>query len=165
MSSIWQKNRAHTRDAISATPARIMRIAFGFAPAQTLATALELRLFTYIAEGNVTCELVEKATGVSQRGLQMLLDAMVGLEFLTRQGTGVQARYGLTPEAEAYLVEQRPGYHGDLLCFHLRRLGAHLTNLTECVRSGVPVLDELADLLRAHQLLEAALTQVTQPEP
>jgi hypothetical protein len=90
---------------------------------------------------------------------------MEGLGLLTRRGIGVKACYGLTAETAAYLVEGRPGYHGDLVCLHLRRLAEHWTDLTERVRSGTPVLAELAELLRAHQLLEAAMAHVSPRAP
>src|SRR5438094_519484 len=97
------------------TPERIMQIGWGFAPMFSLATALDLRLFTHVAEGKTTQAALEAATGASRRGLGMLLNAMVGLGFLTRAGSGEAARYGLAPDAEAFLVEGRPGYHGGIV--------------------------------------------------
>src|SRR5687768_11516904 len=99
------------------TPERIAQIAWSFATLQSLATALDLRLFTHVAEGRVTAPELRAATGASERGLTMLLNAMVGLSFLTREGAGDEARYRLTPEAEAFLVEGRPGYHGSFVQF------------------------------------------------
>src|SRR5688572_19402623 len=99
------------------TPERIIQLAWGFAPLHALASALELRLFTQVAEGRAALRELEAATGASRRGLGMLLNAMVGLGFLTREGEGEGARYGLTAEAEAFLVEGRPGYHGDFVRF------------------------------------------------
>jgi len=163
MSSRMQRKRPNPRDPVPSTPARIMRIAFGFAPAQALASAVDVRLFSHVAAGNVTLEHLHRVTGIARRGLRLLLEAMDGLGLLTRHGIGGKATYSLTSEADAYLVEGRPGYHGDLVCLHLRRLEEHWTVLTERVRSGAPVLDEMADLLRAHELLEAA--QIHMPEP
>src|SRR5258708_27305184 len=87
------------------TPERISQLAFGYAPTRGLATALDLRLFTHVAEGKTTRAALEAATGASGRGLGMLLNAMVGLEFLTREGSSEGARYALAPESEAFLVE------------------------------------------------------------
>jgi hypothetical protein len=142
-----------------------MRIAFGFAPAQALASALDLRLFTHVAAGHVTAESLQCVTGASRRGLRLILEAMVGLGLLTRHGIAGKTRYDLKAEASAYLVEGRPGYHGDLICLHLRRLEEHWTGLTERVRSGAPVLDEMAELLRAHDFLEAAQAHLPEPGP
>src|SRR3989442_1338179 len=106
------------------TPERILQIAWGFAPTYALASALELRLFAHVAGGKTTQAALEAATGASRRGLGMLLNAMVGLGFLTRAGSGEAARYGLAPDAKAFLVEGQPGYHGGIVCLAARRGGA-----------------------------------------
>ena len=103
------------------TPERILQIAWGFAPTYALASAVELRLFTHLAEGKTTQAALEAATGASRRGLGMLLNTMVGLGFLSREGSGEGARYGLSPDADAFLVEGRPGYHGGMIRFGARR--------------------------------------------
>jgi hypothetical protein len=66
MSFDEMKKRPTARDAPPSTPDRIMRIAFGFAPAQALASALDLRLFTHISDGHGTCELLQRVTGASR---------------------------------------------------------------------------------------------------
>src|SRR5206468_13109867 len=91
------------------------------------------------AEGKTTEAELAAASGASRRGLRMLLNAMVGLGFLKRDGTGEAARYGLTPESDAFLVEGRPGYHGAFVQLSSRRLAANWQHLTECVRTGAPV--------------------------
>jgi 2-polyprenyl-3-methyl-5-hydroxy-6-metoxy-1,4-benzoquinol methylase len=121
------------------TPERIMQLAFGFAPTFALASALDLRLFTHIAKGQATVPALAGATGASRRGLPMLLNTIVALGFLTREGEGENARYGLTPEAEAFLVEGKPGYHGSFLTLHSRRMAESWLKLTDCVRTGQPV--------------------------
>jgi ubiquinone/menaquinone biosynthesis C-methylase UbiE len=126
-------------DVAAPPPERIRQLAFGFAPAQTLATALELGIFTHIAEGSATDAALLRATGASPRGLGMLLNALVALGLLTRQVERGIARYGLTPDAAAYLVAGRPGYFGDFLIGASRE--AHRWGeLTECVRTGTPVM-------------------------
>jgi ubiquinone/menaquinone biosynthesis C-methylase UbiE len=122
------------------TPERIMQLAFGFAPTQALVTALDLRLFTLVAEGKTTRADLEEATGASPRGLGRLLNVMVGLGFLAREGSGDKARYSLTPEADAFLVEGRPGYHGGLVRMHTPMMASRWLKLTECVRTGSPVV-------------------------
>src|SRR6187551_1476352 len=79
------------------TPERILQLAFGFAPTQVLTSALELRLFTHVAQGKSTVPALAEAAGASSRGLRMLLDALVGLGLMFREGDGDDARYGLTP--------------------------------------------------------------------
>jgi len=141
------------------TPERINQLAFGYAPSAALATAVELSLFTHVAQGKRTLAELQKATGASQRGLQMLLNTMVGLQFLTREGTGDSERFGLTPESEAFLVEGKPSYQGRFMRWSVQTHSRDWANLTECVRTGKPVRsvdnpedgaalwDELVDLL------------------
>jgi 2-polyprenyl-3-methyl-5-hydroxy-6-metoxy-1,4-benzoquinol methylase len=122
------------------TPERLMQLAFGFGPTQALTSALDFRLFTHVAEGKTTVPALEAATGASRRGLKMLLDVMVGLAFLTKKGVGDDARYGLTPESEAFMVEGRPGYHGAFVRMHGSLMASHWAKLTECVKTGQPVM-------------------------
>src|SRR5207245_7796376 len=63
-----------------------------------------------------------------------------GLGFLTREGSGESARYGLAPDAEAFLVEGRPGYHGGMIRFAARRMVQDWSKLADCVRTGKPVV-------------------------
>src|SRR5205085_1733958 len=103
------------------TPERINQLAFGYAPSAALATAVELSLFTHVAQGKNTLADLEKATGASRRGLQMLVNTMVGLQFLTREGTGSNERFGLTPESEAFLVEGKPSFLGRFTQWSVQR--------------------------------------------
>jgi ubiquinone/menaquinone biosynthesis C-methylase UbiE len=141
------------------TPERIMQLSWSFTSLRALTTALDLRLFTHVAEGKNTEAALAAATGASRRGLRMLLNAMVSLGFLAREGSGEAARYRLTPESEAFLVEGRPAYHGGFIQFATGRMAEYWTKLTECVRTGAPVRalenpeegasfwDELVDVL------------------
>jgi DNA-binding IclR family transcriptional regulator len=49
-------------------------------------------------------------TGASVRGLRALLNALLGFEFLSKNGDG---RYALTPESATFLVRNKPAYRGD----------------------------------------------------
>jgi SAM-dependent methyltransferase len=141
------------------TPERINHLAWGYAPSAALASAIELSLFTHVAQGRNTRADLEKATGASRRGLQMLLNTMVGLQFLTRELTGQGERFGLTPESDTFLVEGKPSYLGRFTQWSAQNLVRDWTKLTECVRTGQPVRpvdnpeegaalwDELVDLL------------------
>src|SRR5690349_8220561 len=120
------------------TPERIAQIAWGFAPAHALASAVDLRLFTHVAEGRTTLPELQAATGASGRGLGMLVNSMVGLGFLSRSGAGEKARYALTPEAEVFLVEGRPGYYGGFIQMAASQMAPSWMGLTDSVRTGKP---------------------------
>jgi ubiquinone/menaquinone biosynthesis C-methylase UbiE len=136
---VMAQNSSAGGGAAGPTPERIMQLAFGFAPTQTLTSALELRLFTHVAQGKTTAPALAEAAGASLRGLRMLLDALVGLGLMTREGNRDDVRYGLTPESAAFLVEGQPGYHGDFVRLHGTMMAGHWMNLTDCVRTGQPV--------------------------
>lgn len=120
---------AFCSQAPAATP--LLDLNFGFARSRVLDTALQLRLFTLIAQDVQTCSALAKLTDCHHQGLQRLLDALVGLELLTCQNSN----YGLSPLARAYLVEGQPGFLGS----HLRAVleqWDNWSNLTQIVCSG-----------------------------
>src|ERR1700686_4798194 len=82
------------------TPERLMQFAFGYAPAIMIGTAAELGVFDALEDGPKTASELAKATGASERGLQALSNALVGFEFLAKNGD----RYSLTPESATYLA-------------------------------------------------------------
>lgn len=115
--------------APAATP--LLDINFGFARARVLDTALELRLFTYVAQGICTCSALAAMVGCDDQSLQRLLDALIGLELLQCK----HSDYSLSPLAMTYLVEGQPGYIGS----HLRAVIEQWdtwSELTQVVRSG-----------------------------
>jgi ubiquinone/menaquinone biosynthesis C-methylase UbiE len=115
--------------APSATP--LLDLNFGFARSRVLDTALELRLFTHIAQGISTCSALTARVNCDDQSLQRLLDALVGLELLQCK----HSAYSLSPLAMAYLVEGQPGYIGS----HLRAVMEQWdtwSELTQVMRSG-----------------------------
>src|SRR5258708_15993320 len=66
--------------APAATP--LLDINFGFARARVLDTALELRLFTYVAQGICTCSALATMVDCDAQRLQRLLDSLFHLELL-----------------------------------------------------------------------------------
>lgn len=58
-----------------------------------LIAAVELDVFTAIAERNKTAADVARAVNASKRGAEHLLDALVPMGYLTKKGN----QYGLTP--------------------------------------------------------------------
>ncbi|GHO50249.1 class I SAM-dependent methyltransferase [Ktedonospora formicarum] len=111
--------------------APLLDINFGFARARVLDTAIELRLFTHIAAGAQTCSALANAADCNVQALQILLEALLGLELLQRK----RDTYSLTALAATYLVEGQPGYIGT----HLRAVIEQWDtwgNLTQIIRTG-----------------------------
>jgi ubiquinone/menaquinone biosynthesis C-methylase UbiE len=102
--------------------------------ARTLITGTELGLFTFIAEGDTTAERIAARLGARRRGVERLLDALVGIGYLYKE----EGRYGLEPLSEMYLVKGREGYVGDMV-HEMRLLWNSWSRLTDVIVSGEPV--------------------------
>src|SRR5437773_2322701 len=99
------------------TPERLLQMAWGFGPTQALASAVEVGLFDAIAAGRRDAASIASACKSSARGVRMLLDALVALGVVTREGAGEAARHGLAADTETFLVAGRPAFLGDLVRF------------------------------------------------
>lgn len=121
-------------------PQRIMELSWGFTPARALSSAVELGLFTQIADGKTSLAALQRGTRASRRGLAMLLNVLVAVGLVTRKGTEENARYHLAPDADTFLVEGRSGYLGDFIRLHLGELNRNWEHLSECIRTGEPVV-------------------------
>lgn len=112
-----------------------MQLAWGFAPPLILHTVTQIRLLDPLEGSPHTAAELAMMAGVSVRGATMLLDALVGLQFLTK----AEARYTLTPESATFLVSTQPRFHGPYLDHMCAQLIPQWLHLTEVVRSGRPV--------------------------
>ncbi len=118
-----------------ATPERLIQLAFAFAPPIMISTAVDLGVFDALDSGPKTAAELAKTLPASERGLNMLMNGLVGVELLSKDA----GRYSLTPESATYLVSSKPAYFGAYyrhLCFRQLPLWLHLG---EAVRSGHPV--------------------------
>jgi ubiquinone/menaquinone biosynthesis C-methylase UbiE len=118
----------------SPNPERLMQLAWGYAPPLILEAALEHHVFDHLEAKPLTLQELVSATGASSRGLKAILNALVGLEFLTRSGE----RYALTPESATFLVSSKPSYRGGLFRHISKQLIPTWLPLTDIVRSGRP---------------------------
>src|SRR5271156_6577642 len=101
------------------TPERIMQFAWGYVPSFVLEAAIHHRVFDVLDGGPRTLHEIHKETGASERGLAAIMNALVGLNFLTKDARG---RFSLTPESAAFLVSGKPGFQGGLLRHGSRHL-------------------------------------------
>jgi ubiquinone/menaquinone biosynthesis C-methylase UbiE len=114
-------------------PEPLLQMSFSFAPSSVLTTSLQLGIFSHIAGGSRTSQEISQAAATSERGTKMLLDTLVSLQLLGKNG----GQYELTPLSAEYLVRDRPNYLGDMM--ETGRLFEAWNNLTEIVRTGRPV--------------------------
>lgn len=109
-------------------------IAFGLVKATVLKTAIELEIFTRIAEGHRTVPALAHVGGMNEHGTRVLLDALVFTGLLTKQ----HSEYKLSPTAEAFLVKGKLSYYGDAAVgdFAWDTRG----QLSKVLRTGKPLL-------------------------
>jgi ubiquinone/menaquinone biosynthesis C-methylase UbiE len=119
---------------------RLGQYSWAFGVTRSLATAVEIGLFTRIAEGRRTIADLATACRASQRGVRMLADALTALGLCTKEGQGDGAQYGLAADAEVFLVAGKPGYVGEFILFHAFLAEEHWRRLTDCVLTGRPIL-------------------------
>ncbi len=126
----------------------------GARKAAALKTALELELFTRIAEGHHSLPALLRATGLNERGGRLLLDALVNINLLVKSAF----EYALTPTADTFLVKGKPTYYGDALLTQLAWDARG--QLTRAARSGRPTSGFATDGASKLYAAKAAATWV-----
>jgi SAM-dependent methyltransferase len=105
----------------------------------TLKSAIEVDLFTAIAEGNSEPASIAKRCKIAERGARILSDYLVINGFITKNG----GKYELTPDSAVFLDRRSPGYMGGAIDFLLSpTLLSAFENLTEAVRKGGTALQD-----------------------
>jgi len=112
-----------------------MQLMWGYAPPLILEAAIRHRIFDVLDNGAKTVEEVEEATGASARGLTAVMNALVGLDFLSKD---TLARYALTPESAAFLVSSKPSFQGGMILHCSEQLIPKWLRLNEIVATGRP---------------------------
>jgi SAM-dependent methyltransferase len=139
------------------TPERIMQLATGYWATGILGAAAEHALFTHLEAGADTAGQLAAEAGISQRGVQALLDGLVSLGLVELR----DGRYRNTVEASTFLVEGRPSCLSNFARMKLTQMGS-LVTLPEMVRAGGPTSDatvEVADNPHWEQVVPAIAAQ------
>ena len=124
---------ATTQNRPAVTPERIMQFAWGYAAPLIIEAAVRNRVFDQLDAGPKTLEETAAATGASARGLRAIMNALVGLELLTKDSGG---RYALAPDAATFLVSTKPSYLGGFIRHTSKQLIPKWLDLAEIVRTG-----------------------------
>jgi hypothetical protein len=114
------------------TPDRIMEVGLGFWSSKALLSAIEIGVFTELAQQPGDLAGLRSRLGLHPRSARDFLDALVALGFLERQG-GV---YRNTSAADMFLDKQKPSYIGGMLEMANNRLYPFWNHLTEALRTG-----------------------------
>lgn len=138
--------------APSPTPERIFQTLTAYQQTAALKAAIELNLFTAIAEGDDTTAKLAARVAAAERGVRILCDYLTISQFLGKCPDG---RYTLTPESAIFLDRRSPAYVGGIAEF---LSGEHLGNafrrFTESVRKGGTVLEEQGSMTPDHPMWE-----------
>lgn len=111
-----------------------MQMAWGYAPPLIIETAIEHGVFDALNSSPKTAAQLARKARVSERGLIKILNALVGLHLLTRQGN----RFALTPESAAFLVSTNAPYYGRFFHHTTAQLIPKWLELKKVVRTGKP---------------------------
>ena len=118
------------------TPERIMQFMWGYAPTLMLETAVKTGIFDRLAKGPATVVSVAGDLGLDARGARMLMEGLLGFQFLERDVGGM---YRNGPEAAKFLVKDSPASLAGLISHNSRDHLPAWLGLESAVRSGKPV--------------------------
>lgn len=118
------------------TPERIMQMAWGYAPPLIIEAAVNHGIFDALDRSPKTAQQLAKQTRASERGLKAILNALVGLQLLSRKGN----RYALTRESSAFLVSNRAPYYGGFFRHTTEQLIPKWLQISKVVRTGRPAM-------------------------
>src|SRR6478672_12075446 len=118
----------------SVTPDDIMQLGFAFWGSKTLLSAVELGLFTLLADGPLSADVLTTRLKLHPRSVRDFLDALVSLGQLERS----DGLYSNTPAGAQFLDRRKPTYVGGILEMANARLYPFWGALTEALRTGHP---------------------------
>jgi len=116
------------------TPDRILQLGLGFWGSKTLLSAVELGVFTELAEAPLPGEALAARLDLHPRTWRDFLDALVALGMLERDDD----IYRNTSETALFLDRSKPSYIGGMLEMANARLYSFWSSLTEALRTGRP---------------------------
>jgi ubiquinone/menaquinone biosynthesis C-methylase UbiE len=121
------------------TPERFINATNAYEQTEAMKAAIELEIFTAIAEGNSTAATIAKRCEGAERGVRTLCDFLTIHGFLNKEG----AQYALAPDSALFLNRHSPAYIGAAIEFLLTpRLREGHARLTQAVRRGGTALGE-----------------------
>ncbi len=111
--------------------------------------AIDLDLFTAIAEGNDASAALAARCGAAERGIRILCDTLAAMGLLTKQA----GRYGLAPGADVFLDRRLPTYVGSAANFLASpQLMEPFMRVSDAVRRGGTVVPDEGTLAAEHPI-------------
>jgi len=112
-----------------------MQFAWAYAPPLIIEAAIRNNIFDQLDASPKTVQELVAATGASERGIAAIANVLVGLELLTKDGTG---KFSLTSESAAFLVRSKPSFMGGLILHTSGHMIPRWLHLNDVVRTGHP---------------------------
>jgi len=120
-------------------PGEIYEILTGYWKTGILKAAIELDVFTEIAQENDTIRKMATVLQVKERGLIVLLDALCGMKLLDKKGD----TYVLGLTAEKFLVSSEPSYVGQSVkCLVPPESWESYGQITKAIKKGAPLRED-----------------------
>ena len=132
-SGAWAPTRGATCEP-RAHPAHILQTGLAFWASKTLLSAIEIGVFTELAQGPEPLTTLAGRLGLHPRSARDFLETLVALGFLQRDGD----RYRNTVETGLFLDRKKPSYVGGILEMANHRLYPFWGHLTTALRTGLP---------------------------
>jgi len=120
------------------SPDGILQIGFGFWASKTLLSAVDLAVFSELADGPKSGPELQEALGLHPRATFDFLDTLLAIGLLERDGSGESATYANTPATARFLVKSSPQYIGGILEMANARLYRFWADLTTALKTGLP---------------------------
>lgn len=129
------------------SPDQIMQVGSGFWPSKVLLAAVDLDLFTHLANGGLRASEIEQKLDLHPRATRDFLDSLLSLGFLKREGDEDDPLYRNTRETGAFLNKSDPRYIGGALDIFNNQIYEKWANLEESLKTGEPrsIIDETGD--------------------
>jgi ubiquinone/menaquinone biosynthesis C-methylase UbiE len=116
---------------VAPNPQRVMQFAFGFVPSVAVYSAIELGVFSAVAEGHDTVARLAAFCKCQERGMAPLVYALASLGLLEQQGD----QFKLAADTQMFLLPSSPAYLGGVLAHQTREIGNWI-KLPEAIRQG-----------------------------
>ena len=121
-------------EAPTVTPDAILQLGFRFMASKTLLSAVELGVFTALAEGPAHAESLRRRLGLHPRAARDFFDSLVALGMLERE----EGIYSNSKAAAIFLDQNKQTYVGGIVEMANSRLYHTWRHLTESLRTGHP---------------------------
>ena len=115
------------------SPDRLLELGSAYWASRTLLSAVELGVFTVLADGPLPGEDLRERLGLDKRAAADFLDALVALRLLDRE----DGSYRNTPETDLYLDSAKATYVGGIMAFNGTTVFGPWASLTDALRTGI----------------------------